>query len=354
MSVPRSLRTLTIAAASIAAVGAGVFGVGIALAHSAKPSTRVARQVHEQTLLSIARGHFQISIGTAPEWLPLSNTPEQVTLISGSPSVANPGADTAYVGLGAAKCAAQASGAHGTVVAFGHYYSSSHLATARGDAFAPNGGAARGVYVATSGEFVLHGSARVRACVWLGSSSHSSRLVGTTTLPVLNSSFAASVSNLSSSTGGYTMYAIDGGRSFSYSVRTTQCGTTKTDGSSSVPAGTAGSETVGVSANPCSTDATSVSFSGGHGSLKYPIADALANPPVTVSRGGCELDPLTGVTLSAAERYLTAVGCRLAAVEISPYQKSLPRGSVAWASVDGGLAELAPAKTAVTLVMNGR
>jgi hypothetical protein len=244
--------------------------------------------------------------------------------------------------------------------------------------FAPNRGAAASTHIESVSDVVVPERGKAHACIWLARtigaalkpSAHKGRrrkakvkppkrsLVATLTVPLLNNTFAASVSNLSGASGsaaGVDMYAIDGGHAFRYSASSTQCDVTSADAATTVAAGTPGSESLSIGTSPCTSDATTFQFSAGGGTrtLTYPIADAFSNPVTSVGTGACELDPLTGATLLNAEAYLTAVGCTVAAVQVTPVQKSLPRGEVSWASVDGGIAELAPKGSAVTLVVNG-
>jgi hypothetical protein len=355
------------------AVAAGVLPVvldgGAAGAHT-------TRQVKTEPLLSIGRGAFEISLGPAPVWLPLSGKRETLTLIAGAPASARTSADNAYVGFTSAgrSCAATPAASGRTFYTLAELYSAAHAASSHAGVFAPNGGAARGTYIDSVAGVVIRQSASTRACIWLAATSgrvtpaakgkHKQRkkaqrsLAETLVLPLLNNTFAASVSNLtgaSAGSGGISMYALDGGHAFRYAATTTQCGKTSADPVASVPAATPGSESVSLSASPCSTDATTFNFSAtGLGkAIVYPLSDALADPPTTVGAGGCELDPLTGASMAAAQAYLSAVGCKLGTVQITPYEKTLTRGSVSWASVDGAVAELAPAKSTVDLVLNG-
>ncbi len=333
------------------------------------------RHVRTVAVLSLARGSFEVSLGDAPEWMPLSGTPQTLTLIAGPPARARFASDNAYVDFIArgARCAATPADSGSGYLTIPHYFSPAHTGAHAGS-FAPNGGAPKNSYVASLADVVVHQSTAARACIWLAQNVGMSKtvkrgkkhrikkapssLVTSVVVPLLNRTFAASVSNLSGATpgtGGYTMYAIDGGHAFRYSVATLQCARKSSDGATTIAAGTPASESISISTSPCPTDASTFTFRGADVSrtLSFPIADALNSPARTVKLGGCELDPLTGASLAAAESYLTAVGCKLGQIEVTPYEKTLTRGAVAWASVDGGVAELAPAGTRVDLVLNG-
>jgi hypothetical protein len=343
---------------------------------------RTRHQIPTQKLLALAPGSFEVSLGNAPAWLPLSGVPETLTLIAGAPTSPRAAADNVYLGFVPATTAcARTPGTSGrTFLTLGGFFSRAHGAATHAGVFAPNGGAAASTHIESVGEVVVPERGTAHVCVWLARTiglavkprpvkgkhhKHKVKvkppkrsLVATLSVPLLNSTFAASVSNLSGATGGaagVNMFAIDGGRAFRYSANSTQCGRTAADPASTVAAGTPASESLSIGASPCTTDTTTFHFSVGGVSqtLTYPIADAVATPTTSVGIGGCELDPLTGATLANAEAYLTAVGCSVAAVQVTPAQTSLPRGAVAWAAVDGGVAELAPTGTAVTLVVNG-
>jgi hypothetical protein len=370
-----------IAGLMVVAAGAAT-GVG---ALSAAAGAHTSRQVKTAPILSLAPGALEISLGEAPAWLPLSHTAQTLTLISGAPTVAHPGRDNAYVGFVAANatCAPNPSASRRPYYELPDFYAAADSAATHAGVFAPDGGAPATTYLASIHDVVITQSTGVRACIWLAPGdgavvtpkpTHTSKhkhkrrrkklrpvrsLAATQLVPLLNNTFAASVSNLSGATpgnGGYTMYAMDGGRPFSFRVSTSQCGRTSNDPSQAVPAGTPASETVSISTSPCTMDESTFTFTGGGESraILYPITDALAAPAVSLGLSGCELDPLTGVTLTAAEQYLTSVGCTLGQVEVTPYVRTLPRGAVSWASVDGGVAELAPAQTVVDLVLNGK
>ncbi len=330
------------------------------------------RHVKTEPLLALTRGSFEISLGDAPAWMPLSGTPQTLTLIGGAPARASFSTDNAYVGFTGrgARCAATPAASKATYSTLANFFSSAHTGAHAG-VFAPDGGAPKSSYIDSVAKVVVHQSSAARVCIWLakdagptGATKRSKHkkpvprsLVASIVVPLLNRTFAASVSNLAGATpgnGGYSMYAIDGGHAFRYRVDTVQCGAKSSD-AATISAGTPASESIAISVAPCTGDESSFTFSGRdvNARLSYRIADVTASPAVTVKVGGCELDPVTGTTLTAAESYLTAVGCRLGKIEITPYQKTLTRGDVAWAAVDGGVAELAPAGTTVDLVVNG-
>ncbi|WP_249012360.1 hypothetical protein [Conexibacter sp. DBS9H8] len=369
---PARLRPPVLTLALLLALLAGV-GALTAAAHP-------LRRPPERALLSLSPGHFSVSVGpAAPEWLPVSGRPETLTLIAGRPRSRGAAGANAYVGVISAggHCGATPAASHRPFLTFGAFFSAADSAR-QVTPFTPDGGGAGGTFLASGSGVRLPAGPAARACIWLGSSPgtapasthrhrhHRSpvragaRLVASPLIPVLNGVFAASVSNLTGAGaghGGLMMTAISGGHRFTYTTTRLACGSTSTEPPTAVPAGTPASETISLSPSPCTSDATTFRFSVpglGARTLTYPVTDALANPPVSVVTGGCELDPLTGVTVSAALAYLAADGCRLSGLQVSPFQRPLGRGTVAWAAVDGGVAELAPSGTAVTLVLNGR
>jgi hypothetical protein len=341
---------------------------------------RTTRQIPTQKLLAMKAGSFEVSLGTAPSWLPLSGRTETLTLIAGAPKQRGAAADNVYVGFTAAQkaCAATPGTSGNAFFTLARFFTSAHGAAKHAGAFAPNGGASSSTYLASLGKVVVPESGSARACVWLaktvGDVSKTVRkgkkgkkvkvkqprrsLVASLPEPLLNNTFAASVSNLSGAVGAAAevdMFAFDGGHPFRYSASAKQCNVTSSDAATTVAAGTPASESLSIGASPCTTDASTFHFSapGLTRTLAYPIADAVASPSKSVGAGACELDPLTGTTLANAEAYVAAVGCTVAAVQVTPFQKSLTQGNVSWAAVDGGVAELAPRGTAVTLVVNG-
>jgi hypothetical protein len=359
---------IVVMAAATAALIVVLAGLG------ASAGAKTNRHITTVALLALPRGSFEISLGEAPEWMPLSGTAQTLTLIAGAPAKPGFSADNAYVGFisRGARCADTPVASKAPYSTLEHFFDRAHNGSHAG-VFAPNGGAPGSSFVDSVPEVVVHQSTAARACIWLAKDAGAklvkrskkrkkpkrvaSSLVTSIVVPLLNRTFAASVSNLSGATpgsGGYSMYAIDGAHVFRYTDATVQCGAKSSD-AATVAAGTPGSESIAVSTAPCSTDESTFRFTGHdvNRRLGYSIADAIASPAVTVTLGGCELDPLTGATLIAAKAYLTAVGCRLGKIEVTPYQKTLTRGAVAWASVDGGVAELAPAQTTVDLVLNG-
>ena len=365
---------------------AGLLATVVGVLSGASALARTRQQVVASVpLLTMAPGSFAVSLGQPPSWLPLAGTPESLTLIAGTPTAAHASADNAYVGFLAAgrRCAATPAASRAPYVTFPAFYSRSHSAASTTDSFAPDGGAARATSLASVPGVVIHQANRARACIWLaptpGTASRARHargqarsLVASLIVPLLNRTFAASISNLPGSapatpgTGpaaagpgagaSYSMDAFAAGHGFRYSATTSRCEQTTTDAPTAVAAASPASETVSLSASPCSDDASVFHFSGPgvNVTLSYPAAGALAAPTAIVHAGACELDPLTAVPLATAERYLTAVGCRLGRVEISPFRRSAARGTVAWAAIDGAVAEIAPLHTAVDLILNGR
>jgi hypothetical protein len=330
-------------------------------------ASAAAAQVKTTALLPLARGHFQVSLGDSPQWLPVSGQELTLTLFSGRPRVGS--ADAAFIGLQSARhgCAATPAKVR-PLYEIPHYYESAHLLARQSSPFAPDGGTAAGDYQASVNGITVHQSGSVRVCVWLSTSSrsHARDLAATLTLPLLNSTFAASVSNLPqasgsnslSDSGGYTLDAFSGADSFSYSAATTNCGTTANDPSQSADGGDLATETISLSPSPCAGDGTRFTFrrAGGGmlGTFDYTVAEATAAPLVVGHLGACELDPVSGVPVSVAAQYVVADGCRVAEEQVSPYRSGTPHGTVLEAAVDGGVADLAPRGTAVDLIINGR
>jgi hypothetical protein len=367
--------------------GVALAAAALIVALGAVAAARSTRHIKTVALLSLSRGSFEVSLGDPPQWLPLSGTAQTLTLLAGAPARPGYALANAYVGFQSPStgCADTPATSAATYTTLSRFFSSAHTGSHAG-MYAPSGGASRSSYIASAADVVVHQSGSTRACIWVADNIGASRtvttvrtvttgkkhkkrkrtkvikaprsLVSSLVLPLLNRTFAASVSNLSGATpgsGGFSMFAIDGGHSFRYRVATLQCSRLSDDGTATIAAGTPASEAISISASPCSTDASTFTFAGAdiHHSLSFPIADATTSPPLTVKLGDCELDPLTGTTLAAAEQYLAADGCQLGQIEISPYQKTEGRGAVAWAAVDGGVAELAPTGTTVDLVLNG-
>ncbi len=315
-------------------------------------------------MLQLARGELLVLIGTPPQWLPESGARTTLTLLSGAPR-ARPAAraalEMAFIALQGAgsRCARTAARARGAPLEIAGYYAHRNLISAQpGSAFA---GAQAGDYATSVNGVVVKQVRETRACVWLGTAPQNARLVHVQTIPLLNGLFAASVSTLpdtsagSAAGTGYTLNAVEVGGGFSYTVATTQCGTGVGDSSGLVRDGQLATESIAIDAHPCAGDGSQFSFVGTGGSLGtlgYTVAQAAAAPPAIATLGGCELDPVAGAPLAAAEQYVVAVGCRVGRLLVARYQPGLPSGVVTEAQVDGGLAEVAPAGTAVDLVIN--
>jgi hypothetical protein len=201
----------------------------------------------------------------------------------------------------------------------------------------------------------------VRACVWLASSPTTSTRPVVQEIPLLNGLFAASVAALPTAQAGppssYSVDAVDVQKPFSYGVATTVCGVTTRDPRQQVAVGEPASDSVTIGSGNCPADASTFSFfaSGGHslGRLTYTVADASTSPPLVAHAGACDLNSVAGTTLTAAQTYVVAVGCRVGRLLKAPYDKALPRGYVTEAQIDGGIAQIAPRGTKVDLVLDG-
>jgi hypothetical protein len=322
---------------------------------------RALAQVSFQPLLPLAPGKLTVLLGTPPQWLPESGTPTGLTLFSGRPAVRNASAVTAYVALQSdrQRCASTPAGDRRPLLDIPMFYASNNLiAKHRSSPFA---GAQRGDYAVTLPSIVVHQTGRTRVCVWLARDVRSRGLVLSQSIRLLNGLFAASVSALASATpgigGGYTLNAIDVGTPFTYAVTTLQCGVHSLDTSGTVKDGQLATESIGPETNPCAGDGSTVAFAVGDralASLAYTVTQAIAVPPQVSTVGGCELDPVADISLIEAEQYVQAVGCTVGRLLLAPYNAGLPKGAVIEAQVDGGLAEVAPPRTAVDLELNGR
>jgi hypothetical protein len=323
-----------------------------------------AKRPHQpptRSLLPLGRGQVVVSLGDPPQWLPLSGEPTYATVFAGRPRAPHAGAGNLYIAFQSPGrlCARSVSGDHARPLLASGYFRAADLVSRQQSPFAPDGGAAAGVYEQTLGPFTLHQSAATRACVWLGSSERSSALIASQLVPLLNRTFAASVSNLPQPGAGGTAYTMNAvaGRGFTYSARTTACGRTASDTSQAVPAGTPASEAIAADPSPCPGDGTSFNFDAGGqslGSLNYTVAQAQGAVPFVLRAGGCELDAVDQTPLSDAVQYVQQDGCRLGNLLVSPFRRGLPRGVVIEAEVDGGIADLAPSGTTVDLVLNGK
>jgi hypothetical protein len=315
-------------------------------------------------LLPLARGHLEVLLGDPPQWLPVSGRPLTVTLFSGRAAPRHPAGLTAYVALQNASrsCGASVARDHaGQVIEFPDYYSGSDLIAHEQSLYAPQGGAAPGDYATEQPAVTVRQRGTTRACVWLAHKASQRGLVLSQEIPLLNGLFAASVSASPSaaSAGGdaYSLNAIGVERTFDYSAATDTCGTVYTDPQTAVAAGSVGNEAISYGADSCSSDHTTFTFtrpSGAtFGSLTYTVEQAESTPPEVSSIGACELDGLTVTSVTVASQYVQDVGCTVGRLLMTPYQSGFPRGSVLEAQVDGGVADIAPAGTAVDLVLNG-
>lgn len=235
------------------------------------------------------------------------------------------------------------------------YVAANLIAHERGSPWA---GAAAGDYAIAIPKLTIDQSGQVRVCVWLARKPRARGLALNQKVRLLNGLFAASVSTLASPAGGaYTLDAIDVGRVFRYSIATLNCGDHYADASSAVADGQLATDSIAIETNPCAGDGSVYTFTASTGSpigtLGYSIAQAVSPQPVVATFGACELDPVDGNSVNVAELYVQAVGCRVAHLVVGPYSASLPRGAVIEAQVDGGLAEVAPRRTAIDLEING-
>ncbi len=311
-------------------------------------------------LLPLARGQIRVLLGDSPYWLPVSGTSTGLSLLSGPPRGSGRGLN-AYVALQSDRqgCAGSANADHGRKLTFASFYSG-RSRLPRLSALAPTGGAERGVYMAQASTTVTQ-RGRVRACVWLASQPSANTRPVVQEIPLLNGLFAASVAALPTGQAGppssYAVDAVDVQKPFSYGVSTTVCGVTTRDPRQQVAVGEPASDSVTIGSGNCPADASTFSFfaAGGRslGRLTYTMADASASAPVIAHAGACDLNAVAGTTLAAAQTYVAAVGCRVGRLLKAPYDKTLPRGYVTEAQVDGGIAQIAPRGTKVDLVLDG-
>jgi hypothetical protein len=310
-------------------------------------------------LEALRPGQVVVSLGQAPEWFPLSGQPIDVTVFAGRPRATRASSQNVYVEFQRADrgCPASPGADHRTPLVARAFFSRSHLLSRRSP-FTPDGGAATDVHAMTLGPLTLHQTGSTRACVWLGRSTRTRDRLASPTIPLLNRAFAAAVSDLpqpGGATPAYTLTAV-AGFSFAYAATTLACGERLADPGQPVAATTPVSEAVAPDPNPCAGDGTTFVFSSPGRALpqlRFTAAQAQAGSAVVVHAGGCELDAIDAVPEAAAAAYVQADGCTVAGTEISPYSRSLPRGAVLYAMVDGGIASLAPAGTPVDLVLNG-
>jgi hypothetical protein len=318
-----------------------------------------SRSASATPLLALHRGQVVVLIGQQPQWLPVSGRPTELTLLAGPPA---PGAGrlAAYVAVqpAARSCAASASADHGQKVSFPRFFAAANLVQP-GDPLAPSGGSAHGVRAAVAA-ITLHQPAAAQACVWIASRPSATARPIAQPITMLNGLFAASVTAAPTAGAGlshaYSLAAIDVGRAFSYGVSRIVCGRNAIDPAQRVAAAIEATADFSVGTADCPDDETTFSFTAGGGSLgtlTYPLVGVVANPPVVARLGGCELGQAAGMTVPGAEAYLLADGCSVGRVLTAPYDGALPRGAVAMFQVDGGVAEVAPAGTAVDIIRNG-
>jgi hypothetical protein len=349
-------------------------------------ATAAAQPPTVKPLLPLARGGLLLSLGQPPAWQPVTGQPLTVTLFSGRPAVTPTTGLNAYIGLQSvvSACPASPRTEHGRLLTIDNYYQSADL-LAPTSLFAPGGGAQAGDYQAAIPNIALAGGDQLRACLWIGRNRRlrphrrghgkkrheplpPGRIVPgkmvdgpiTQDIPLLDGLFAASVSDVPSAGAAqratYTLDAAAVTRSFSYTVRTSQCGKTTAAPALQVAAGTLASEVVAVPGATCRGDGSQFAFTvagASLGSIAYGPAQAEASPPTVIALGGCELDPVVGASVTAASRYVESDGCTVGNLLAAPFQAGLPRGAVIEAQVDGGVAELAPNGTRVDLVLNG-
>lgn len=323
-------------------------------------SVASAQPTHTLPLLPLARGAVLVSLGDPPDWAPVAGRPLTVTLFSGPPAGRTRKLN-AYIAFEPTVDACQRSPRHvpGLLTIRAYYAAADDVTGA--SLFTPGGGARAGDVEASIPGVVIHGTDSVRACIWLARSKRARSRPATQVIPLLNGLFAASVSEVAtagvSSADSYTLNAIAVGESFSYASRTLVCGRSIRSAAQPVGSDSPLSDSVSyLVADACATDGTQFTFTGSAGSLGsllYTTVDATTSPAAVTVLGGCELDPVTGATLSAATRYVQADGCSVGRVLAAPVQPGVRRGAVLEAQIDGGIADAAPAGTAVDLVLNG-
>lgn len=295
-------------------------------------------QASLRPLLSLARGQVLVALGPGSEWLPVSGTPTDLTLRAGRPDRIGAGHLNAYVSLRSPAGGCPAHPHH--ALAFHHLYAPANFTAHH--------------YEATLPGVVARQRRAALACVWLGRRPGSSRLAARQRIPLLDGLFAASVTALSP--GAYTLAAMRVSQGFRYRATSSVCGRTYRDPLRTVPADALGVEEISYGQSSCAGDSSRFTFTTAVGqtlgTLDYSVAQASKGD--VLSLGGCELDPVTGITLSRARDYVRADGCLVSGVLAAPRQAGVPRGSVLEALVDGGEAEVAPAGSSVELVVNGR
>lgn len=308
-------------------------------------------------LLPLARGQLAVLLGQSGEWQPEAGVPETVTVIGGAPTATHAGSLTGYVALQASEhdCAASPAADHAALLSIPRFYSPADLVTA-GSPLAPGGGA-HGVYAAAIDAGVLGEHGSVRACVWLARSADERTSHLSETMPLLNGLVAAAVFPNSVPADGYSLDAGAVGTSFGYQIESSVCGRLSTKPRVRVAADEEASDSVSVGSLNCPTDGSRFTFFDAAGSavgvIGYTDAEALAAAPPIEHFGGCELDGLTGLSVAAARRFVTAVGCHAGRVLTAPFDGAVSRGHVTEAQVDGGVAPLAPPGTTVDLVTDG-
>jgi len=303
-----------------------------------------------QATAGASAARVEVSIGPPGVWLPIGGRPTTLTLLAKPPAAASRRALNAYVTLQSPEraCAASASGDRVRPV----HTIPALFAPARRD------GAA---YLAALAGIVVRQRRETRACVWIARSPRARGLAVSETIPLLNGLFAASVTSLPTAGGGSRLYTLDATAAttaFSFATLTTRCGHVYADPQSRVAPGELATESVAFGAGSCAGDGSRFSFASAAGAslgtLTFTVAQALAHPIAIAAVGGCELDPLADLSLATAEAYVTADGCRPGRLLSAPFDPALARRAVLEAQIDGALAELAPAGTAVDLLLNGR
>ena len=312
-------------------------------------------------LLPLAPGQLTVLLGDSGEWQPQAGAPLTLTLLAGPPRARHAPTLTAYVALQPTSkaCGRSPQADREPVLDLGQIYASQTLIANESSPLAPGGGAESGVHAATT-PVIVNASRTVRACTWLDTTIKKRAPAVSQDIPLLNGLFAAAVWSTGGAGGtasGYTLDALSIGTGFQYAISTEFCGQTSNGPQGRVGAEEPASYQVSISSIDCPIDGTTFAFSGpggsSLGSIQYTIAEANASPSTIGHVGGCDLDGVAGRTLVDARRYVTTVGCSVRRVLTAPHDPSLARGLVTEAQVDGGIAPVAPAGTAVDLVVNG-
>jgi hypothetical protein len=313
-------------------------------------------------LLPLAPGQLTVLLGQSGQWQPQASMPLTLALLAGPPRARHPLALTAYVALQPTSkaCGRSPDADHEPLLDLGPIYAPQTLIANESSPLAPGGGAEAGVHAADLPGVIINGSRTIRSCTWLDTSKRKRAPATVQDIPLLNGVFAAAVWATGRTGGpatGYTLDAMSIGNGFQYAISGEFCGQTSNGPQGRVAADQPVSFQFSISSIDCPVDGTTFTFSGpggsSLGSIPYSITAADTSPPTIGHAGGCDLNGAAGLSLSDARRYVTTVGCAIRRVLTAPHDPSLARGVVTEAQVDGGIAPIAPAGTAVDLVVNG-